>query len=472
MHGPPEQYRSGKLELTSPPMSPRPLALSIVPLALAGIFVGSSAADDSAEATGETSLTLHQAEQTALRNQPTVRQAHGLYEAAEGRVEEARAGYLPQVSVTGSYERTTANFSERPGFVPQNLNTGGASGATAVSWDPKYNFYQLNVGASQLLYDFGQTSNKWASAGASRDAASDNTRTAALQTLLTVRRAYFTARADRDLVSVAEETVKNQQKHVEQTQAFVRTGIQPDINLATVQTALANAKVQLVTAQNNLAVAGAQLSQAMGVSVGERYTLADQEIPAIAGEDGPPAPLVDHAEKNRPEIANLVNQRRAQELTVSSLKGAYGPSLSALGNFSEVGISIDGLAPNWYVGLGLTWNLLQGGLTRGQVREARGTLENLVGQEQALRLQVQVDVEQGRLGVQAAKATIGAAEEALVNARNQLTLAEKRYEHGLGSAVELDDAQVAYTSAEAQVVQAKFNLAAARAQLLTALGDQ
>lgn len=145
--------------------------------------------------------------------------------------------------------------------------------------------------------------------------------------------------------------------------------------------------------------------------------------------------------------------------------------MSALANISEVGVAANSLAPNWYVGLGLTWNILQG-LTRGQVREAKGTLENLAGQEQALRLQVQVDVEQGRLGVQAAKATISAADEAVLNARSQLTLAEKRYEHGLGNAVELSDAQVAYTTAEAQVVQSKFNLATARAQLLAALGDQ
>lgn len=445
-------------------MSPRPLVLLTIPVVMVGLSLGASAADRDAAPEGTESLTLHQAEQTALKNQPAVREAHGLYEAAEGRVEEARAGYLPQVTATGSYERTTANPAPRPSFaLPPGIGS--------PTWNPKFNYYQLNVSASQLIYDFGQTSNKWSSAAASRDAAVDNTHTAALQTLLTVRRAYFTARADRDLVAVAEETVRNQEKHVEQTQAFVRTGIQPDINLATVQTALANAKVQLVTAQNNQAVADAQLSQAMGVSVGERYTLADQEIPPIAGEDGPPGSLVEHAEKNRPEIANIINQRRAQELTVSSLKGSYGPSVSALGNFSEVGAAIDGVVPNWYVGLGLSWNILQGGLTSGQIREAKGTLENLTGQEQALRLQVQVDVEQGRLGVQAAKATIGAADEAVVNARNQLTLAEKRYEHGLGSAVELADAQVAYTSAEAQVVQAKFNLAAARAQLLTALGD-
>ncbi len=463
-------------------MPPRSFVVLIIPLVMVGVFVGARAANDPTDAAAEpTPLSLHQAEQIALRNQPNVRAARGLEEAAEGRVEEARAGYLPQVTLTGTYERTTGNFATRPGVLPQSLTTSGMgggtgtavmAGATPISWDPKYNYYQFNAGASQLIYDFGQTSKKWESAGASRDAAGDNTRTTTLQTLLNVRRAYFTARANRDLVAVAEETVTNQEKHVEQTQAFVRTGIQPDINLATVLTALANAKVQLVTARNNFAVAEAQLSQAMGVSVSEQYTLSDQEMPPIAGEDGPPAPLVEQAEKNRPEIASLINQRRAQEATVGSLKGAYGPSLSALANLSDTGLALDSLAPNWYVGLGLTWNILQGGLTRGQVREAKGTLENLNGQEAALRLQVQVDIEQGRLGVQAAKATIGAADEALVNAHSQLTLAEKRYEHGLGSAVELGDAQVAYTTAEAQVVQSKFNLAAARAQLLTALGDR
>ena len=464
----------------------RPLAVLTIPLVMFGIFVGAQAADDHDEAATSrpavaTPLSLQQAVQTALRNQPNVLAARGLQEAAEGRVEEARSGYLPQVTVTGSYERTTGNFATRPGVLPQSLTTGGMggtmgtsvmAGSTPVSWDPKYNFFQLNAGASQLLYDFGQTSNRWAAAGASRDAATDNTRTATLQTLVNVRRAYFAARANRDLVAVADETVRNQEKHVEQTQAFVRTGIQPDINLATVMTALANAKVQLVTARNNLAVAEAQLSQAMGVTVSESYALSDDQMPPIAGEDGDAVALVARAEKNRPELANLAAQRRAQELTIRSVKGAYGPSLSAIANVSAAGVAAESLAPNWYIGLGLTWNILQGGLTRGQVREANGTLQNLLGQEQALRLQVQVDIEQGRLGVQAAKSTIAAADEALVNARSQLTLAEKRYEHGLGNAVELSDAQVAYTAAEGQVVQSKFNLASARAQLLAALGDQ
>lgn len=464
-------------------MPPRHLVALLFPLVTIGGFVLAAPTSDDPNAPVR-SLTLGQAETTALANQPTLTQAHGLLEAAEGRVEESRAGYLPQVTLNGTYERTTGNFAPRPGALPACVSTGGTAGTggtactsttssttqTPVSWDPKYNYFLFGATATQLIYDFGQTSGRWRSAGASRDAAADNTRTAEVQTLFNVRRAYFQVRAQHDLVAVAEESVRNQEKHVEQTRAFVKAGIQPDINLATVRTALANAKVQLVTAQNNFEVSEAQLAQAMGVPVEGRFAITDEEMPPIPGEDGPSGPLAERALHARPEVANLADQRRAQELTVGAVRGAYGPSLGAIANVSDNGTAIDGLVPNWYAGLTLSWALLQGGLTRGQLREAKGTLENLAGQEAALRLQIQVDVEQGRLAVQAAKATIGAAAEAVVNAREQLTLAEGRYAHGLGSAVELSDAQVAHTTAEAQRVQAEFNLAAARAQLLGALG--
>lgn len=432
-------------------------------------------------------LTLGAAETAALRNQPTLAQARGQLEAAEGRTEQARSGYLPQVTLGATYQRTTGNFVSRPGALPSANNGsggagGGGSGGNAggalsgysvppVSWNPQFNYWNASVNATQLIYDFGQTVDRWRSAGAARDAAAENTRTTTVAALLGVRRAYFAARAQRDLVKVAEEAVSNQERHVEQTRVFVRTGIQPDINLATVLTALANARVQLVNAQNSYAIAEAQLAQAMGVPVGQHYLLADEELPPIPGENGAAAPLTDRALHDRPEVANLADQRRAQELTVASLRGAYGPSLGAVANLQETGSSLDKMVPNWYMGLALTWAIFQGGLTNGQVREARGNLITLAGQEAALRLQIQVDVEQARLGVQAAQATISAAKEAVLNARDQLTLAEGRYEHGLGSAVELGDAQVAYTSAEAQSVQALFNLAAARAQLLAALGD-
>ena len=131
-----------------------------------------------------------------------------------------------------------------------------------------------------------------------------------------------------------------------------------------------------------------------------------------------------------------------------------------------------GMTWNWSAGATLTWNLFQGGLTRAQVREARANHSVARAQLDTLRLQIRVDVDQARLAVRAASASIGAANEAYVNGRERLRQAERRYQLGVGSLVEVGDAQVAASSAAAQLVQAEFVLSSSRAGLLRALGRE
>jgi len=441
----------------------------VVVLALAGVAAspGATAADASSSnsATARRTLTLSQAEESALRNQPTLRQAHAQTDAAQGRVEQARSGYLPQAALTGTYQRTSTKPQPRPGI---NTTTGSTFSTSFPT--SSVNYFTFGIQASQLIYDFGQTSGRWDAAIATRDASQMTELTTEQQALLNVRSAYFLARADEDLITVARETLANQEKHLNQIQAFVGAGIRPEIDLAQARTAVSNARVQLVTAVNNQAVASAQLEQAMGLNAHAQYDLADSALSPVAGEDGTLETLVDNALAVRPELATLQRQRRAQELTIAALRGAYGPSLSANGGATEAGLEIDHMVPNWFVGLSLNWNFLQGGLTKGQVHEANANLVALQAQEDNLRLTVRVEVEQAQLGVRAAKETITASHDAVVNARDQLRLAEARYAQGLGSVIELGDAQVAVTAAAAQDVQARFNLSAARAQLMSALG--
>jgi outer membrane protein len=413
-------------------------------------------------------LSLSEAEKLALKHQPTLAQARGQSEAAEGRVEEARAGYLPQATISATYQRTTGNFAPRPSALPS-----GAGTSVPTTWSgTTFNYFNAGVAASQLLYDFGQTSGRWRSAAASRDAALLSERAARAQSLLNVRRAYFDARSREELVTVAEEAVRNQERHLRQTEGFVRAGIRPDIDLARVRTDLANARVQLVDARNNDAVAVATLNQTMGVPTEMRYALTDHDMADVAGEDSAVSGLAAGAVRARPEVAALVEQVRAQDLAVTATRGAFGPALSATAGATESGTHIDALVPNWFVGLSLAWPILQGGLTRGTLREERGTLMSLAAQVEVLRLQIRVEAEQAALAVTAAKANIVAARDALTNARELLRLAERRYETGLGSAIELGDAQLASNTTAAQEVGARYSLAAARAQLLFALGDR
>ena len=127
-------------------------------------------------------------------------------------------------------------------------------------------------------------------------------------------------------------------------------------------------------------------------------------------------------------------------------------------------------SPNANIGVTLTWLLFQGGLTKATVRAAEANLTSITATRDLTRLQIQLGVNTAQLAVRAAKATIGAADEAETSAHEQLRLAEQRFATGVGNIIELDDAQVAYTSAAAQAVQARYNLASARVQLLAALG--
>ena len=74
-------------------------------------------------------LSLAEAERIALEHQPSLAQARGQSEAAEGRVEQARSGYLPQVNLTATYQRTTGNYAPRPGALP---SVNGV--VTSTSW--------------------------------------------------------------------------------------------------------------------------------------------------------------------------------------------------------------------------------------------------------------------------------------------------------------------------------------------------
>jgi outer membrane protein len=412
------------------------------------------------------SISLKEAIELALRTHPSGAQARANVDVASARLEEARAAYLPQVTASAQYQRTTGNIVVRPGY------STSSTASTAATWNRTSNNYTFGATASQLIYDFGQTSGRWRASEATEASARGSERATWVQIVSNVRKAYFQARAQKDLVEVAIDALKNQERHLGQIDGLVAQGMRPEIDRATAQTTVANAQVQFIAAQNAYVLACAALDQAVGLSAAAGYQPADDDMGPVPEEDAPFEQLLELALRDRPELAAFEQQRKAQESIVSAVTGAYGPSLSAQASVSDQGISLGQLTPNWWVGALLSWQLLQGGATTGQVHEAKATLRAIQAQEDTFKLSVRIDVEQSSLAVQAARATLAAAEIALTNARKQLELAEARYAVGMGSVIELGDSQVVETQAAAQHVNAGFTLASARATLLGALGRQ
>jgi outer membrane protein len=409
-------------------------------------------------------LSLDAALRIGRARQPQLRQARALSEAAEARVDIARAPLLPQVNITAGYTRTTANFAPRPGALPTSI---AATGTTSFD---TFNFWTSGVTASQLLWDFGQTWKRKQAAEATADAQENTERAAQLSADFAVRNTFFVARAARDGVVVARESLANRTRHVEQVRAFTEVGTRPEIDLLQALTDQANAEVALINAQNEYANARTLLNQAMGFEGSAGYEVTGGPIEAVPGEDGGLEPLLDEAVRARPEIATQVDRLRAQELATEATSRRYWPAVAASTGLTYNGRDLGRMVWNWSGGLSLAWPILEGGAVRAGVREGTATANALRAEIDLARLQVRVEVEQARLGVTSAKAAVGAAERALANARARLELAEVRYRTGVGSGIELSDAQLAATAAAFQKLQATLRLDTTRAQLQRALG--
>ena len=412
-------------------------------------------------------LSLAQATETALTNQPLLRQAQAQISAAEARADIARAPLLPQVNANATYSRSSANFVARRGALPSSLATSGPP----PSFN-SYDFWNFGITASQTLYDFGQARGRWHAAEATAEAQHETARASRLSTVLNVRTAYFQARAQKSLSLVSRETLANQERHLEQIKGFVELGARPAIDLAQARTDVANAKVQVITTENAYATAKAQLNLAMGAPQPTDYDVADETLAPLGEEDQALDALVQIAIGARPELVALNKQVLAQELQLRAIQGAYGPTLGASAGLTEAGPQLDAMRWNWSASVSLNWNIFQGMLVPAQVREAESNLLAIRAQRDVIDQQLRLEVEQARLAVRSTKGTLLAVEEALVNSRERLRLAEGRYQTGAGSVIELADAQIATASAAAQRVAADYSLASARAQLLKALGRE
>lgn len=432
----------------------------------------------------EPELHLAEAVATALKHQPQILQSQANVDVARAKTEEARSGFFPTINGTASALRSHGAFAiagvngvtSQPATTSTNPNQPGTTGpvggtsATTSSESSTNNRFVLGLTANQPLWDFSAIE-LMRSLHRTLDAQKATARATTLQVVLNVRSAFFAARTQAALAQVADENLANVLEHQRQIQGLVRAGINAEIDLAHARTDVANAEVQELNARNAADLALARLGQAMGVTR-PPARLADDELGPVAKEEAPLDVLVAEALEHRPELESLALQLEAQELTVKAAEGRFLPTLNATGSLLEAGRAVPDLGLNWSFGAVLAWPLFEGGLTVGQIHEAQAAGRGLLAQQENQSLQVRLDVETAQRNLAAQKKVVGAAGEAVKNARELLTLAERRYQLGLGSIIELGDAQVAYTTARGQEVQAKFALATARAQLLAALGRE
>src|SRR2546422_5319506 len=411
----------------------------------------------------DTALTLQEAIDTALAQHPTLRIGQATVEAAQQRVRQQVAGYLPRGAYTYVYSRQ----QKPPSSAVGGVQVGGTQRQQAAA--QIFNFNSTNFSLNQLLFDFGRTLDSIRSAMASVDASPADLETTRQTVILNTKQSYYGLLSAQRLLQVAEETVQQNQKHLEQAQARFDVGLAPRFDVTQAQVQVSNAELNQVTARNNVALGRETLRTAMGVTSPFLFTLVDAlERGEVTFND---EAILAQAYANRPELHSLRAQQQAAAESISSLQKQYLPAVSGNAQYNWSGRQYP-LLQGWLWGVTLTVPLFDDILTTAQIGEQQAILRTLQAQEENLRQQVALEVRQSFLNLRQAEEAIRVSDQTLVQARENLDLAEGRYSAGVGNIIELTDAQVLLTAARANNIQALYTYRTAVAQLEKAIGQR
>jgi outer membrane protein len=386
-------------------------------------------------------LTLAQAEALALKNNPqiTIRKLQAL--VARQYVREARSALLPN-----AYLSVTA-VDSNPG---SRLTAGGLNNPIL--------FPRAAAGAavSQLITDFGRSTNLISSSEAQAKAEDQNAAASTAQIILAVDHSFYNVLETKALVVVAQQTVDSRQLFVDKIKALTDAKLKSDLDLSFARVDLARGKLLLLEARNNYQSSLATLSAILGYPDQQDFQLLE-ELAAIAAPAPDVSPLIQQALQQRPEILALQDEVQSAQKFSSAEHDLWRPTVSALGVVGEAPVR-DNHIPNWYGAVGVNINIpvFNGFLFNARAKSA--DLQTEVNRQKlaGFRNNIARDVRTSWQDTNRAYERLSVTQQLREQAGLALDLAQSRYNLGLGSIIEFSQAELQKTEADIADTDAKY----------------
>lgn len=404
---------------------------------------------------GPVKLSLADAEQTALKNNPRVASAALTANAAAQVTAEVRSGFQP--AVIGNFTGAAADGGSR-------LAAGGLNNPSV------YSRIGSGLAFQQLITDFGRTGSLTQSARLRAEAENQNSESTRADVLLNVDRAYYSLLRARAVQQVAEKTVAARQLLSDQVTALAKANLKSTLDVSFANVNLADARLMLSAAQNGVKAAQADLAAAMGVNDNREYLVADEPLP----DSLPTAfdPLLEEAIRQRPELKSLRFREESARRFVEAERALWYPTFGLIGAAGVAPVG-DRQVPDKYgaVALNVTIPVFNGGLFKARRSEAEYRAQAAQKDVDDLATRVARDVRVAYLNAMTAFERLGLTEQFLQQAKLALELARTRYDLGLSSIIELSQAELNLTSAEIASSSARYDYQLQRSVLRYQTGN-
>ena len=400
-------------------------------------------------------LTLDEAIAIALEAQPQIHARLADYAAAQFRVDQALAPLLPQLtgSWTAQRDQSVAVSRGASGTLPPRTVTSWATASTA------------KVSASQLLFDFGKN---FAATDAAKKNAEVSLEDVELQRQLitqAVKESYTNINFAQRLMRVNQQALERAELNLRSARGFFDVGTRPKSDVTRAEVDVANARVDVIRARNAERVARVALNTAMGIPADTPTQVQDNLSYAPVGLDR--SQLLAEALRQRPEYRQARFRVDAAEATARQAFRNFFPDVTGGGFYGANRADMNEI---WELSLSLSWTLYDGGGRIAKHREARAALDAAQARVKAAELDISKEVEQAQLTLTETEERIQAAQKAVESAQENFRLAQGRFDAGVGTILELTDAQLALTQTQNTEAQALADFRIALARLERALG--
>jgi len=405
-------------------------------------------------------LTLERSIGIALLRHPSILAAKGTVDVNQARKGQAESAYYPQIDASAGYTR----------FQPSTISTGTTTvGIQRVQSSHSFEQYNTSISASQMLFDFGKTSRQVRVQKNSVDASRSDLGNTEEQVIFNVKQAYYDSLRAKRNRAVAEDAIRQFEQHLAQAKAFYEVGTRPKFDVTKAEVDLSTARLALLRADNSLSISFVNLNNAMGVPDAPEYMLEEHvSLPkAVIGIEE----AYKQAFGNRPDLLAFASRKKAAEDAVAVAQKGYFPFLTGNAGWTWAGeggrfATGDG----WNAGVTMSIPIFSGFLTKNQVAEARASLSVISANEEALKQNVMLEVQQAYINLKEASERITVAALTVQQATENLEIASGRYAAGVGNPIEVTDAEVALSTARFSHNQALYDYVIAYASLEKAMG--
>ena len=385
---------------------------------------------------------------------------------AAARVKEARAiagiaeaDRIPQIGVGVGAQR------ERLSPLEASLPKGSPVAPA--------NVYNARLSASYEVDLFGRVSSNVAAARGDAGAVEATYRSVLLSLQADVAQTYFRLRSLDAEIATVNHTVQLREESVRVTGRRFDAGDIGEFDLSRAKTELATARSEAIGLQRQRATAEHALAVLLGKPA-SNFTAPSAPLSDAAALPLIPAGLPSTLLERRPDIASAQRSMEAANARIGVARSAMFPALNLSAGAGGVGTSFAEVfkwsSRSWLLGAALSMPLIDGGRNRNNVVRSEAALEEAVGSYRQSVLTAFADVEDNLAGLRILAGQSAEIESAVISARRSADLAQKLYDAGRGSYLELLDAQRNLANVERNAVQLRGDRAITTVALIRALG--